>query len=72
MSDINIDTRQLRLSSLHLRGKIGAFDTKATLNGEDIGHLHNLLFVLDDLCEIADGVATLRSTLKLAKRVKEN
>lgn len=38
-----IDTQKIAKSAEHLQAKISVFDTKATLNGEDIGHLHTVL-----------------------------
>ena len=64
-----IDTQKIAKSAEHLQAKISVFDTKATLNGEDIGHLHTVLFALRELCEIADIAAELRRLVKLAKKV---
>lgn len=64
-----IDTDKLRTSHDHLARKVGVFATKATLNAEDIGHLHTILWALPDLCQIAILSAALRDLLDEAKKV---
>ncbi len=64
-----IDTDKLRTSHEHLTRKVGVFATKVTLNEEDIGHLHTILWALPDLCQIAILAASLRELLDKVEKV---